>query len=154
MTNLVVGAKLPAIEILKEGQISEKFKYIPWNSSEVVGEPKVLVVMAGHPESGEKVEELLAKLGEEKPDARMVKIVNLKEAPMGAGMFIKSEFKKGYKANPANTLVLDKLATAKDVLDIADLSALVAVLNAEGEAVFVHEGHCGAAEIDAVLAAL
>ncbi|MGF1760120.1 hypothetical protein L4D76_19730 [Photobacterium sagamiensis] len=154
MTNLVIGAKLPSIEVAKEGQISEKNKYVPWSSSEVVGEPKVLIVMAGHPESGDKVADLLAKLDAEKPEARVVKIVNTKEAPMGAGMFIKSEFKKAYKANPANTLVLDKNATAKEALAIADLSALVAVLNADGEAVFVHEGHCGAAEIDAVLAAL
>lgn len=154
MTNLVVGAKLPAIEIIKDGQISEKNKYVPWNSSEVVGAPKLLVVMAGHPESGEKVTDLLAKVDEAKPEVSVIKVVNTKEAPMGAAMFIKREFKKAYKKNPANTLILDKDAVAKAALEVADLSALVAVLNADGEAVLVHEGHCGDAEIEAVLAAL
>lgn len=154
MANVTVGAQLPAFTVEKDGKNIGKGKYEPFSSSELVGKPTIFIAMAGHPTVPPKMEPVIKATSEKFPELRVASLINTKESPMGAGMFIKGEFKKAYKKAPENFYILDVEAVARDTLGIAELSAFVAVLNAEGEVVYAFEGQTGDEEVAAVVAAI
>ncbi len=154
MANVTVGAQLPAFTIEKDGKNIGKGKYEPFSSSELVGQATVFFAIAGHPAVPPKMESVVKAVSEKFPELRVASLVNTLESPMGAGIFVKGEFKKAYKKAPENFYLLDTKAVAKDVLGLEDLSAFVAVLNAAGEVIYAFEGEAGNTEVASVVEAI
>ncbi|MRI33402.1 hypothetical protein EOPP23_10435 [Endozoicomonas sp. OPT23] len=154
MANVTVGAPLPAFTLQKEGKNIGKGKYEPFSSSELAGEATIFIAMAGHPAVPPKMEPVNKAVSEKFPEFRVASLINTKESPMGAGIFVKGEFKKAYKKAPTNLYLLDAEAVARDTLGLEKLSAFVAVLNAAGEVVYAFEGQTGDTEVAAILEAI
>ncbi|MFK0573146.1 YtfJ family protein [Endozoicomonas sp.] len=154
MSNIIAGQKLPSFTVEKDGRIIGKGKFAPWSSEALVGEARVFFAIAGSPVAAAKVQPVHNKLKEEAPAIKQVQLVNSKESPMGAAMFIRGEFKKSFKKNPENTYIHDVKAVAKEALGMDDLSALVAVINSDGEVVYSFEGECGEVEVASVMEAI
>ncbi|MGF1760965.1 hypothetical protein L4D76_24195 [Photobacterium sagamiensis] len=139
MSNLTVGQKLPEFEIAKGGVATPEGKFEAWGSDELVGKATYLIANAGHAEANDMHQATSEKV-QAAGDIRMCRIINAKDAPMGAGMFIKSEFKKGAKNDSANLYVMDGKGVIAKEFEMANKSAVTVVLNAEGVVVFAHEG--------------
>jgi predicted transcriptional regulator len=147
MSNIVVGQPLPEINIVKGGVGTPEGKFIPWGSSELVGKPTYLVANAGYPEANEMHVNATEKVAAEK-QIRMCRIMNVKDSPMGASMFIKKEFKKGAKEDPTNLFVMDSKGLIGDQFAMQKKSAVTVVLDANGIVVFAYEGEHNA-EVEA-----
>ena len=139
MSNITVGQALPEIEIVKGGVATPEGKFEAWGSDELVGKATYLVANAGHAEANDMHQHLSEKV-HAAGNIRMCRIINAKDAPMGAGMFIKSEFKKGAKNDAENLYVMDGKGVIAKKFEMESKSAVTVVLNAEGIVVFAHEG--------------
>lgn len=139
MSNIVVGQQLPEFEIVKGGVATPEGAFEAWGSDELVGKATYFVANAGHSEANDMHQETSVKV-HAAGNIRMCRLINAKDAPMGASMFIKGEFKKGAVGDPDNLYVMDGKGIVAKSLEMQKKSAVVAILNAEGVVVFTHEG--------------
>ncbi|MGF1756415.1 YtfJ family protein [Photobacterium sagamiensis] len=139
MSNVIVGQALPEFEIIKGGVATESGSFEAWGTDVLEGKATYFVANAGHPEANEIHNDLTTKISEA-GGIRKVHIINAKDAPMGASMFIKAEFKKAGKGDPENSYILDSKGVVAKELGMEKKSALIAVLDAKGVVVFAHEG--------------
>lgn len=153
MSNIVVGQKLPEIEIVKGGVATPEGAFEAWGSDELVGKATYLCANAGHGESNDMHQETSTKI-QEAGEIRMCRIINAKDAPMGAGMFIKGEFKKGAAADANNLYVMDSKGVIAKEFGMQKKGSVVAVLDAEGTVVYTHEGTVGAEEEAKIMEAI
>ena len=139
MSNIVVGQKLPEFEIVKGGVATPEGAFEVWGSDEVEGKATYFVANAGYPEANEIHHEVTTEVSDAK-NIRKVHIINAKDAPMGASMFIKGEFKKAGKNDVENSYILDSKGIVAKELEMEKKSAVIAVTNTEGVVIFTHEG--------------
>ncbi|MCG7584335.1 YtfJ family protein [Photobacterium sp. OFAV2-7] len=139
MSNIVVGQPLPEFEIVKGGVATPEGAFEAWGSDELVGKATYFVANAGHAEANDMHQETSLKV-HAAGDIRMCRLINAKDAPMGASMFIKGEFKKGAEGDPANLYVMDSKGIVAKALGMQKKSSVLAILDAEGTVVFTHEG--------------
>lgn len=153
MSNIVIGQTIPEFEVVKGGVATPEGKFEVWGSEELIGKATFLAANAGHASANDMHHAVSTKL-RESGEIRVAHIINAKDAPMGAGMFIKGEFKKGGINDTKNIYVMDGKGVIAKELDMAKKSSVVAVLNAEGVVVYTHEGTVGSAEEAKIMEAI
>jgi predicted transcriptional regulator len=150
VTKLAIGDKLPEFEIIKEGVATENGKFVAWGSDELFGLPAYLVANGGHASANDMHQSTSTKIAEG-GKIKMCRIINAKDAPLGAGMFIKREFKKGGSEDPANFYVMDGKGIVSDELGIEKKSAVTLITDADGTIRFVKYGQLNAADESDIL---
>lgn len=153
MSNIVVGQKLPEFEIVKGGVATESGAFEAWGSDELLGKATYFIANAGHPAANEMHQHVSDKV-RAAGNVQVCHIINAKDAPMGASMFIKKAFKTAGKEDTANTYVMDAKGVVAKELDMEKASAVVAVADAEGTILFSHEGLLGADEEAKIMEAI
>lgn len=139
MSNIVVGQQFPEFEITKGGLTTASGAFEVWGTDELMGKATLVIANAGHASANDMHHHITSKIFDAR-SIRLCRIINAKDAPMGAGLFIKNEFKKGAKNDSENLYVMDSKGLIATELDMEKKSAVVSIIDAEGKVLFAHEG--------------
>ena len=153
--NITTGTTFPEFAI-KGGQATSWGTFEDWDTDALKGKPALLLINAGHGESNDMHNDWSLKATQEN-EIHVCRIIDAKDAPLGAGMFIKSQFKKAAKLEPDNAFVADERSVAAKTLGMAKKGAIVAIIDGEGQILFANHGTMtpeAQAQADEVLASL
>ncbi|WP_104749787.1 YtfJ family protein, partial [Helicobacter cynogastricus] len=78
-------------------------------------------------------------------------IINVDDAIMGTGLFVRGETKKAKREHPKSQVVMDNDGVVQKAWDLKKQESLIVVLDKAGKVRFVHEGKLNNTQIQEVI---
>ena len=132
-----VDAPLPTLNISERGELilsEDDFKFVPWNSDDLVGKVNVIQYFGanmGDRDTFQPFTDLL-QVSFAAGTIHVATLLNLDAAMWGTTGFVVSELKKNKQAHPEATMVLDDNGSGIDTWDLGDAGTGLLVTNNKG----------------------
>ena len=151
---LEVGKPLPEVAVEDNGQIYFKTKdqlaYKPWSSKEVTGKVRSIYHLAASL-SASKINEAytdeLDKLKLPVDKFQTLTILNLDDAMLGTGPFVRSESEKNQRKYATTWFLLDADGKVRDAWGLTPDSSAVILVDQEGKVLMFKDGKLSPEEI-------
>lgn len=155
--NVQLNSPLPAINVAEEGELviqAQQIVYQPWHSAQLNGKVRVLQHIAGRSSVKEKNEGLMEAIRQANFDRRSYQtttIINVDDAIIATGAFVKSSAEEGKLNNPHSQVVLDQQGRVKQAWQLKAKESFIAVLDKQGKVQFTSEGKLSPEQIQQVI---
>ncbi|BEG57861.1 YtfJ family protein [Helicobacter sp. NHP21005] len=156
-TNITLNQPLKEVVVEDKGELvlhGNSIDYKKWDSKNLVGKVRILQHMAGRKSVKAENQPLMDKIVAAHFDAhkyQTTNIINIDDAIMGTGLFVKGETKKAKKEHPDSQVVMDNEGVVQKAWDLKKQESLIVVLDKTGKVRFVHEGKLSDAQMQQVL---
>lgn len=155
--NLLIDNRLPAVGVDDKGElnyVNNDFSYSRWNSAKLPGKVRVVQHMAGRSSAKELNAPLVDAIrAANLPHDRYqtTTIINIDDAIIGSGMFVRSSIESGKKEFPWSQIIVDSNGAVKKAWQLQPKSSAVVVLDKDGVIKFAKDGALTQGEIKQVI---
>ncbi|WP_240329272.1 YtfJ family protein [Helicobacter suis] len=156
-TNIVLNKPLASVVVQDKGELvlnKGDIAYKAWSSQSLPGKVRILQHIAGRKSVKAENQPLMDKIVAQHFDAskyQTTNIINVDDATMGTGLFVRGETKKAKKEHPDSQVVMDNEGVVQKAWGLKKQESLIVVLDKEGKVRFVHEGRLSSAQIQQVI---
>ncbi|WP_053940583.1 YtfJ family protein [Helicobacter ailurogastricus] len=156
-TNITLNQPLKEVVVTDKGELildGGSIEYKSWDSKTLPGKVRILQHIAGRKSVKAENQPLMDKIVAEHFDDtkyQTTNIINVDDAIMGTGLFVRGETKKAKKEHPKSQVVMDNDGVVQKAWDLKKQESLIVVLDKEGKVRFVHEGKLSDAQMQQVL---
>lgn len=156
-TSIVLNKALPDVVVQDKGELvlkGDSIQYKVWESKSLPGKVRILQHIAGRKSVKAKNQPLMDKIVAEHFDEskyQTTNIINVDDAIMGTGLFVRGETKKAKKEHPKSQVVMDNEGVVQKAWDLKKQESLIVVLDKAGKVRFVHEGKLNNAQMQQVI---
>lgn len=152
-SNVVVGKKLPAVEIVDKGECvirQADIDYVPWHSKTLQGQVHIVEYVAARAGVDKINAAFFAAVKEANipmEQLTIFKMVNSDDALWGTSGLVAGEIEKTKRKEPDTRFVIDAQGLGLEAWGLQEKSAAIAVLDAQGQVLFFKEGGLSEAEV-------
>ncbi|AUG99609.1 YtfJ family protein [Prodigiosinella confusarubida] len=158
--SFAINQPVPSVGVVEKGELNyqnEKFSYQNWSSAQLNGKVRVILHVAGRISARNMNNPLITTLREAnlpREYYQTTTIVNVDDAVIGTGMFVRGRVKDSKQANPWSQFVIDSNGDACRAWELTPKSSAIVVLDAQGKVRFVKDGALNRQEIQQVVSLL
>lgn len=155
--NVKLNHHLPSVSVSNDGElvaVGKNIEYRQWQASHLTGKVRVVFHIAGRSAAKEKNEGLVKSIKAahfDRSKYQTTTIINVDDAVVGTGLFVKSSAEKGKLENRHSQIVLDQKGVVKKAWQLKEKESFVAVLDKTGKVQFVAEGKLSAGQIQEII---
>ncbi|WP_240329545.1 YtfJ family protein [Helicobacter suis] len=156
-TNIVLNKPLASVVVQDKGELvlnKGAIEYKAWSSQSLPGKVRILQHIAGRKNVKAENQPLMDKIVAQHFDAskyQTTNIINVDDAIMGTGLFVRGETKKAKKEHPDSQVVMDNEGVVQKAWGLKKQESLIVVLDKEGKVRYVHEGRLSSAQVQQVI---
>ncbi|WP_233709083.1 YtfJ family protein [Helicobacter baculiformis] len=155
--NFTLNQSLPNVVVQDKGELilnGDSIQYKVWASKNLPGKVRILQHIAGRKSVKAKNQPLMDKIVAEHFDEnkyQTTNIINVDDAIMGTGLFVRGETKKAKRQHPNSQVVMDNEGVVQKAWDLKKQESLVVVLDKAGKVRFMHEGKLSDAQMQEII---
>ncbi|WP_049777029.1 YtfJ family protein [Helicobacter felis] len=156
-SNIALNQPLAGVVVQDKGELildGDSIQYRVWDSKNLLGKVRIVQHIAGRKSVKAKNQPLMDSIVAQHFDEnkyQTTNIINVDDALMGTGLFVRGETKKAKRKHPKSQVVMDNEGAVQKAWDLKKQESLVVVLDKAGKVRFVHEGKLNNGQIQEVL---
>ncbi|WP_104641265.1 YtfJ family protein [Helicobacter bizzozeronii] len=156
-SNIALNQPLASVVVQDKGELvlnGDSIQYKTWNSKNLIGKVRIIQHIAGRKKVKAENQPLMDRIVAAHFDEnkyQTTNIINVDDAIMGTGLFVRGETKKAKRQHPNSQVVMDNDGVVQKAWGLKKQESLIVVLDKTGKVRFVHEGKLSNAQIQEVM---